>query len=217
MRIATRSFKRTDWYVTSPFGWRKDPFTGENKFHRGCDYGTHVKKWPQYGLEKGTVLSAGRDSSKAIFAWVRYPRLGIDLLHYHLDSVLVKKGQEIDENTIVGYTGKTGKATGIHWHMGLRKSGSTTYIDPHAYEYKEYVKPVPTPTPVPTPAPAGFKKGEKVVPTKLISYTGVRLVQWDKQYTVYQDSRNDRVVLAAPRNGKLVVWAAMNIKNVRRI
>lgn len=262
MKIATRSFKRTDWYVTSPFGWRKDPFTGENKFHDGCDYGTNVKKWPQYGLEKGTVLSAGIDSSKAIFAWVRYPRLGIDLLHYHLDSVLVKKGQEIDENTIVGYTGKTGNATGIHWHMGLRKSGSTAYIDPHAYEYVEYVKPVkPEPIPYegvsneelarrvwlgefgngddrvkalgtryravqalvnagvgkPGSAPTGFKKGEKVVPTKLISYTGVRLVQWDKEYTVYEDSRNDRVVLAAPRNGKLVIWAAMNIKNVRRI
>jgi hypothetical protein len=107
--------------------------------------------------------------------------------------------------------------------MGLRKSGSTAYIDPHAYEYIEYVEPVPTPTPaptptpVPTPTPTGFKKGEKVVPTKLINYTGVRLVQWDKEYTVYQDSNKDRVVLAAPRNGKLVIWAAMNIKDVRRV
>lgn len=270
MKLATRSFKRTDWYVTSPFGWRKDPITGEDKYHSGCDYGTHGNKWAQYALEKGIVLSAGKDSSGAIFAWVRYPRLGIDLLHYHLNSVCVRAGQEVDENTIVGYTGTTGRSTGIHWHMGLRRSGSTAYINPHAYEYLEYVEPIkpepipyegvsdeelarrvwngdfgngdtrkkalgirysavqalvnkgvgkdnPQPTPVPTPIPTGFKKGEQVVPTKLISYNGVRLVQWDKQYTVYQDSNKDRVVLAAPRKGKLVVWAAMNIKNVRRV
>lgn len=71
--------------------------------------------------------------------------------------------------------------------------------------------------PAPAPAPTGFKKGEQVVPTRLVSYTGARLVQHDKQYTVYEDSRNDRVVLAAPRYGKLVIWAALNTKNVRRI
>jgi hypothetical protein len=262
MKLATRSFKRTDWYVTSPFGWRKDPITGEDKYHSGCDYGTHGQKWAQYGLEKGVVLSAGKDSSGAIFAWVRYPRLGIDLLHYHLDAVCVKAGQEVNENTIIGYTGTTGRSTGIHWHMGLRRSGNTVYIDPHAYEYIEYVEPAkPEPIPYegvsdeelarrvwlgefgngndrvkalgirynsvqalvnagvgkPVPAPTGFKKGEQVVPTRLVSYTGARLVQYDKQYTVYEDSRNDRVVLAAPRHGKLVVWAAMNIKDVRRV
>jgi len=85
--------------------------------------------------------------------------------------------------------------------------------------YKPFVpKPEPKPTPEPTPAPIiGFKKGEIVVPTRLVNYTGTRLVQYDKTYVVYEDSRNDRVVLAAPRHGKLVVWAAMNIKDVRRV
>lgn len=68
----------------------------------------------------------------------------------------------------------------------------------------------------PVPKPTGFKRGEIVVPTRLVSYTGSRLVQYDKQYVVYEDSRNDRVILAAPRHGKLVIWAAMNIKDVRR-
>lgn len=91
-------------------------------------------------------------------------------------------------------------------------------------KYLDYTKekptpaPVPKPTPTPTPAPVtGFKKGEIVVPTRLVNYTGTRLTQYDKTYVVYEDSRNDRVVLAAPRYGKLVVWAAMNIKDVRRV
>ena len=83
--------------------------------------------------------------------------------------------------------------------------------------FKPFV-PAPKPEPTPTPAPViGFKKGEIVVPTRLVNYTGTKLVQYDKTYVVYEDSRNDRVVLAAPRHGKLVVWAAMNIKDVRRV
>lgn len=143
MKLATRIFRRNDWYVTSPFGYRKDPITGETAYHSGCDYGTHVQKWPQYALEDGVVLSAGKDSSGAIFAWVRYPRLGIDLLHYHLDSLCVRSGQAVNASTIIGYTGTTGRSTGIHLHLGKRKSGYTAYEDAHAYDYQEYVAPAP--------------------------------------------------------------------------
>lgn len=278
MKLASRIFRGKqsgkDFYITSKFGPRNAVYDSKGKLvssagnHNGCDYGTHGKGLAQYALEDGVVLSAGKDSSGAIFAWVRYPRLGIELLHYHLKSVSVKKGAAVNSDTIIGYTGTTGNSTGVHLHLALRHTGSTKYYDPEAYDYEEYVVPAPAlpyegvsdeelarrvwkgefgngedrkkalgvrfssvqalvnkgvgkdnpqPTPVPTPTPTGFKKGEKVVPTKLISYTGVRLVQWDKQYTVYQDSNKDRVVLAAPRNGKLVIWAAMNINNVRRV
>lgn len=80
------------------------------------------------------------------------------------------------------------------------------------------VKEEPKPEPAPEPTPVvGFKKGERVVPTALVNYTGTKLTQWDKEYVVYEDSHNDRVVLAANRHGKLVIWAALNTKNVRRV
>lgn len=62
-----------------------------------------------------------------------------------------------------------------------------------------------------------FKKGEKVVPIDLIDYDNRMLNSYDKVYEVFDDSKGDRVVLAARRNGKLVIWAAMNTKNVRRV
>ena len=146
MKLASRIFRRTDWYVTSPFGMRKHPVTGENKMHNGTDYGTYGQKWPQYALENGTVLSAGKDSTGAIFAWVRYPRLGIEVLYYHLDALYVKAGQAVSKDTVIGNTGTTGVSTGIHLHLGMRKSGTTANLDPHAYDYTEAsVNPAPAP------------------------------------------------------------------------
>ena len=44
---------------------------------------------------------------------------------------------KVKEATLLGYTGTTGQSTGIHLHLGLRKSNSKTWIDPHAYDYQE--------------------------------------------------------------------------------
>lgn len=159
MKLSTRIFRRDDWYVTSKFGWRISPISGKQAFHNGTDYGTHVSKWNQYALEDGSVLNAGKDNSGAIFAWVRYPRLGIDLLHYHLDKVFVKTGQKVNKDTVIGTTGTTGYSTGIHLHLGLRNSGSNIDLDPHAYDYQE----PPKPTPAPKAVSRKYKVGDTVV------------------------------------------------------
>ncbi len=222
MKLASRIFRDSPHYITSKFGHRpavyddKGNLVAEEGDHNGTDYGTHGNKVPQYALEDGIVLSAGKDISGALFAWVRYPRLGIDLLHYHLDSVKVTKGQTVNSETIIGNTGKTGWATGVHLHLGLRKVGSTKYYDPEGYDYIEYVAPPVIVEPPVVIEPIQFRKGDQVVPTRLVNYTGVKLTQYDKVYTVYENPHNDRIVLAANRHGKLIVWAAMNIKDVRR-
>lgn len=145
MKLAERIFKRKDYYITSKFGYRKAINTSAgttSTFHSGCDYGTHVQKWKQYALENGTVLSCGVAKDGAKYVWIKYPRLNIKLLHYHLDSINVKVGQTVDNNTVIGTTGKTGKATGIHLHLGMKYLNSNTYVDPEKYDYQEYTKPV---------------------------------------------------------------------------
>lgn len=80
----------------------------------------------------------------------------------------------------------------------------------------EYVEdPAPTPAPTPAPEPE-FKVGDIVVPTRLVDYTGTPLVQYDDTYTITQIN-GDRAVLSAPRNGQMVVWAAMNTKDIRKV
>ena len=115
-------FKNFDPYITSTFGNRINPITGKNQFHQGVDYGTNDKKLAQYAIEYGEITGCGTDSTGAKYVYVKYPRLGKTGLHYHLDSYSVKNGQKVDSNTIIGYTGETGQATGIHLHFGWFKT-----------------------------------------------------------------------------------------------
>ena len=67
-----------------------------------------------------------------------------------------------------------------------------------------------------TPSTPTFKVGDKVVPTRLVNYSGTKLIQYDKSYVITKIT-GDRIVLAANRNGKLITWAAMNIKDIKKV
>lgn len=137
--------------MTSPYGKRNVINTSAgntSSFHNGVDYGTFTVKLPQYAIEDGEVLSCGTDLlyGGAKYVWVKYPRLGVKMLHYHLDSIKVKKGQAVNKNTVLGTTGRTGKATGIHLHLGLKLLSGGGYIDPEAWFKTYYTKPSEKPT-----------------------------------------------------------------------
>lgn len=137
MKLASKIFKREDWYVTSNYGNRICPFHGK-EFHHGVDYGTNCEKWPLYAIEDGYVQYI-KKSNKGYgnYIWVRYPRLNISLMYAHMDKIRVKNKEKVNANTLLGYTGKSGSATGIHLHLGMTKIGSNKWINPHSYNYKE--------------------------------------------------------------------------------
>lgn len=129
--------------ITSSYGYRGAITTSEgitSTFHDGVDYGTYGKKIAQYAIEDGEILSCGTDWAfgRAKYVWIKYPRLGVKMLHYHLDSISVKKGQAVNANTIIGYTGETGMVTGIHLHLGLKLLSGGGYIDPEKWFYENY-------------------------------------------------------------------------------
>lgn len=131
-------------YISSPYGPRKSMNTSKGKtssFHDGVDYATYNVKLAQYPVTDGVVLSCGTDWAYggAKYVWVKYDSLGVKMLHYHLDSICVKKGQAVNSNTVIGYTGKTGRATGIHLHLGLKKLSGGGYIDPEKW-FTDYLK-----------------------------------------------------------------------------
>ena len=157
-KIPNIIFNGNSHYITTPYGKRNVLNTAAgstNPFHYGTDYGTNGKKIAQYAIEKGSVISCGKASDGAKYVWVKYPRINKKMLHYHLDSVKVKAGQTVSRGTLLGYTGKTGKATGVHLHLGVKDLTTDKYEDPEkfALTYKETTT---------------YKKGTYTVDTRLL-------------------------------------------------
>lgn len=116
-------------YITSPYGYRINPITGKKELHEGVDYGTNGLCIPIYPILDGKVLSCGTDITGAKFVYVLFTSIKMVGLYYHLSSINVKKGEIVNTNTILGKTGKSGKATGIHLHFDF-------------FPYKDYKLPI---------------------------------------------------------------------------
>lgn len=217
MKLATRIFNRercenasgnpNDYYITSRFGRRTDPLTGKTTYHNGVDYGTHNNKWPQYALEDGIVDNVFEDQYGAKDIWVSYPRLGYRCLHGHLDRFNVKKGQSVNHNTILGYTGMTGRANGIHLHLGVKYIGGSEWIDPESIDYQD--KPTP---PSPTPSDYPFKgivhKGSIFYNEYGVKYSSPAKSEFevevrgekDNRYKIYATRLNPHIVYTDKQN-----------------
>jgi len=118
-------------YISSPFGWRSNPFGGGGyEFHTGIDivayYGAPIR-----AAADGTVEDAGWNSGGyGIWAEI-YHRDHIETVYGHLSEVIVKAGDKVKKGQVIGYEGSTGVATGPHLHFEIRVSG--TPIDPLEY------------------------------------------------------------------------------------
>jgi murein DD-endopeptidase MepM/ murein hydrolase activator NlpD len=115
-------------YISSPFGFRIDPFSGERGFHNGLDiavpWGTPVK-----AAMAGTVTVTGYDTSNGNFVMLSHHG-GYRTLYLHLSSIGVKEGQYVDQGQIIARAGNTGHSTGSHVHFSVSQYG--TYINPRS-------------------------------------------------------------------------------------
>ncbi len=105
--------------ISSPFGPRKDPFGNTRAFHSGIDYpaprGTSVTS-----VGAGTVLFAGIRSGYGKFVEIDHGG-GIITRYAHMSKILVQTGQQIGAGIPVGEVGSTGRSTGPHLHVEVRR------------------------------------------------------------------------------------------------
>ena len=121
-KISNLIFHNKKHYITQNFS---------NK-HKATDYGTHRKKINQYAIEDGIVTWTGLISGGKTVK-IKYPRINKEFLHLHLDKIKVKKGQKVDKNTVLGTTGMTGMATGIHLHLRIKDLSTNKILNPEEY------------------------------------------------------------------------------------
>ena len=102
------------YHVSSPFGWRG------KSFHRGVDLAAPVGTKVRSVME-GTISSAGRINYLNGYGNAVLISHGNHVFTYycHLDKVIVKKGQNVDRDYVIGTIGNTGRSRGAHLHFEL--------------------------------------------------------------------------------------------------
>ena len=115
--------------VTSEFGYRRDPFTGETRGHTGMDLAVPTGTSVRAALP-GTVTAAQYHSSYGYYVMIDHGN-GLSTLYAHNSQLLVRVGQTVAAGDIVSLSGSTGRSTGPHLHFEVRLNGQRT--NPRAY------------------------------------------------------------------------------------
>ena len=110
--------------VTSQYGTRKDPWTGERVSHTGLDL--RARYQPVLSMFDGTVESVGSDSRSGNYVILRHGSYTVS--YCHLTRSYVSKGDAVGAGDIVAISGNTGRSTAPHLHITCRKDGRT--VDP---------------------------------------------------------------------------------------
>ena len=110
--------------INSPYGYRKDPFTGKRKFHNGIDL--HARSAKVFAMMQGRVIAVGQDKVSGKYVTLRHG--GFTVSYCHLSQISVSQGQDVLSGDVVGITGNTGRSTGEHLHITCKYNGNS--IDP---------------------------------------------------------------------------------------
>lgn len=109
------------WKLTSVYGYRADPFTGQRKFHTGIDMaaplGTKI-----YAAMAGKVATTGYNNVFGNYVIISHGN-GYQSLYAHLSKYTVRAGQFIEQGAQLGLMGSTGYSTGSHLHLSIYKNG----------------------------------------------------------------------------------------------
>ncbi len=109
--------------ISSGYGLRKDPFTGRLDFHDGMDFAA-PSGTPIYAIKPGTVTFSGWKAGYGRMITVQHED-GLESLYAHTSKNLVSVGQQVNENTVLGNVGSTGRSTGPHLHFETHLRGCT--------------------------------------------------------------------------------------------
>lgn len=129
LHYATPKLLPVEGNITSHFGMREHPRSGEDEFHKGMDisapYGTPIR-----AAAGGIVSFSGGSGIKGNLIAIEHG-LGFTTFYAHNRVNIVKVGQKVRRGEIIAYVGSTGNATGPHVHYEVWKDGKP--VNPRKY------------------------------------------------------------------------------------
>lgn len=116
-------------YITSDYGWRTHPISGEEHFHQGVDIAGEYEGFPTVSPSAGEVTLATYSESYGYYVNFQQDGADYSLRIAHLEGLNVTTGMEIQGGFNMGGMGTSGSSTGVHWHIEVWKDGS--HVDPN--------------------------------------------------------------------------------------
>ncbi|WP_414561783.1 MULTISPECIES: peptidoglycan DD-metalloendopeptidase family protein [unclassified Anabaena] len=104
--------------ISSVFGWRTHPITGDRRFHAGTDLAAPMGT-PVVAAARGQVNTAGWLGGYGLTAIVNHDSAQ-QTLYAHMSELFVQPGQVVEQGTVIGRVGSTGNSTGPHLHFEVR-------------------------------------------------------------------------------------------------
>lgn len=115
--------------ITSPYGWRRHPIRKRSIHHDGVDLAARVGD-NVYAPAAGVVTFSGVRNGYGNVIEIDHGN-GYSTLLAHHSRLLVTEGDEVTFGQIIALAGRTGRVTGPHVHLEVRKNGSL--VNPHVY------------------------------------------------------------------------------------
>lgn len=131
-----------DCRLTSPFGWRTHPITGQQSFHTGTDYAPKIPGTtgvPVYATQSAKVMRRRAHATMGNYIYLEHTGDSLTSVYMHLASFTVKEGQAVLKGQQIGIMGTTGSSTNVHLHFGVATSyppahhANGNLIDPETY------------------------------------------------------------------------------------
>jgi len=126
LAAATPSIWPTVGWLSSGWGYRPDPLTGDRGMHPGLDISTD-KGRPVYATADGVIESAEWNGNYGNLLVIDHG-FGIKTRYGHLQGFARRAGEKVTRGALVGYVGATGRTTGAHLHYEILTNGQL--IDP---------------------------------------------------------------------------------------
>lgn len=107
--------------VTSSFGYRDHPVSGEYTFHNGADLAADIGT-PVLAFADGTVEFIGESEAYGLYIQLDHGN-GVKTFYCHCSALYTPKGESVVKGQAIAAVGDTGNATGPHLHLEIKKDG----------------------------------------------------------------------------------------------
>lgn len=115
-RLFSSPLENDTLFVTSPYGYRADPFIGKRKFHSGTDFRTCSEN--VLAMMPGRIEDIGY--KKSLGNYIEISHGDFTVTYGHLHTVIGRKGDYLHAGQSVGISGSTGRSTGEHLHVSVK-------------------------------------------------------------------------------------------------